>query len=165
MSIAVYVIDTSYLVELFGYGRFSDKTASRAVRVRFAAANRAGGRFFVPLPCLFELGNHIADVKHDGLREQLAGKLLNTVQESLKTRKPWTITPTGAPEDILPSLLERFVPLAANQKIGLVDSFTLSEALRLKQSLRQYRARIHIWTNDRALKRNEPDAELKPFHW
>ncbi len=165
MSIAVYVIDTSYLVELFGCGRFSDKTASRTIRDRFAAANKAGGRFFVPLPCLFELGDHIADVKHDGLRRELAGKLLNTVQDCLKTKTPWTITPTGPPEDILPSLLDRFVPLAVNQKIGLVDSFTLNEALRLKQSLRKYKARIHIWTNDQALKRHEPDAELRPFLW
>ena len=52
MSIAVYVIDTSYLVELFGCGRISNETASAIVRERFMATNRAGGRFFftVALP-------------------------------------------------------------------------------------------------------------------
>jgi hypothetical protein len=165
MSIAVYVIDTSYLVELFGCGRFSNKTASGLVRKRFAAAINAGGRFFVPLPCLFELGNHIADVPNGALRQQLADYLLNTVRESLKTSKPWTITPTGPPEEILPSLLARFVPLAAKQGIGLVDTFTLDEALRLKQKFEKYKARTHIWTNDRVLKRHEPDPELKPYLW
>jgi hypothetical protein len=165
MSITVYVIDTSYLVELFGCGRLSNETASKLVRGRFIEANRAGGRFFIPLPCLFELGDHIADVKHDELRQQLADKLLNTVQSSLSTHEPWTITPTGSPEDILPSLLKRFVSLAAKEKIGLVDTFTLNEALRLKQSLDTYKARIHIWTNDRNLKRKEPDAESNPYLW
>ncbi|MDD5139763.1 MAG: hypothetical protein PHY43_05815 [Verrucomicrobiales bacterium] len=165
MSIAVYVLDTSYLVELFGCGRSSNKTASDLVRERFKAANKSGGRFFVPLPCLFELGDHIADVGHDELRQKLAEKLLNTVELSLRTNEPWTITPAGPPEDILPALLHRFVPLAAKQKIGLVDTFTLSEALRLKQSLEGYKARIHIWTNDRNLKNQEPDSESKPYLW
>lgn len=165
MSVAVYVIDTSYLVELFGCGHFCNKTASAIVRERFKAANKACGRFFVPLPCLFELGDHIADVKRSGLRQQLAVKLLTTVRDSLNTRNPWTITPTGPPEDILPSLLARFVPLAARQGIGLVDTFTLNEAFRLQQSLKEYKARIHIWTNDRQFKRHEPHAELNPYFW
>ncbi len=165
MSIAVYVIDTSYLVELFGCGRHSNEKASVSVRERFKAANKAGGRFFVPLPCLFELGDHIADVGHDELRQKLADNLLKTVQSSLNTTKPWTITPTGSPEDILPTLLERFVPLATKEKMGLVDTFTLNEALRLKQSLEAYKARIHIWTNDRSLKRKEPDSEANPYLW
>jgi hypothetical protein len=165
MSIAVYVIDTSYLVELFGCGRFSNKTASETVRELFKAANKAGGRFFVPLPCLFELGDHIADVKHDELRLKLANNLLDTVRISLLKKEPWIITPTKPPEEILPSLLERFVPLAAKQGIGLVDTFTLNEAHRLKQKLKEIKARIHIWTNDRELKRHEPDAESKPYLW
>jgi hypothetical protein len=117
------------------------------------------------LPCLFELGDHIADVSHDELRSKLANNLLDTVRTSLLKREPWTITPTKPPEEILPSLLERFVPLASKRGIGLVDTFTLNEAIRLKQKLKEIKARIHIWTNDRELKRFEPDAESNPFHW
>lgn len=124
MSVVLYVIDTSYLVELFGCGRDSSKTASAEVRQRFKEANRAGGRFFVPLPCLFELGDHIADVGHDVLRKELAEKLVAAVNGCLKDQKPWTITPTGKPAEILPRLLERFVPAASKQKIGLVDTFS-----------------------------------------
>ena len=69
------------------------------------------------------------------------------------------------PEEILPNLLARFVPLAAKHGIGLVDAFTLDEANRLKLSLRSHKARIHIWTNDRALKRHEPDKEAHPYLW
>lgn len=165
MSATVYVLDTSYLLELFGCGRDSNKQASNEVRKRFRAANRAGGRFFVPLPCLFELGDHIADVGHDELRGQLVDKLVSTVKSSLADKKPWTITPTGAPDDVMPKLLERFVPAATKQRIGMVDVFTWDESVRLKTKFADYKARVHIWTNDRNLKGKEPDVEPNPFLW
>jgi hypothetical protein len=165
MSVVVYVIDTSYLVELFGCGRFSNQAASKAVRERFKSANKTGGRFFVPLPCLFELGDHVADVGHDDLRAKLAKQLAETVRDSLISNKPWTITPTGSPGSILPALMERFEPLASKQKVGLVDTFTLCEAVRLKQSLQAFKARVHIWTNDRSLKGQEPDCKPDPYLW
>jgi hypothetical protein len=165
MSAIIYVIDTSYLLELFGCGRDSNKHASTEVRKRFKNANKAGGRFFVPLPCLFELGDHIADVGHNDLRKILAEKLVSTVKTSLATQKPWTITPTGSPENVLPKLLERFEPAAVKQKIGLVDTFTWDEAERLKVKLANCKARVHIWTNDRNLKGKEPDTETSPFLW
>lgn len=165
MSTTVYVLDTSYLLELFGCGRDSSRPTSEEVRKRFKEANKAGGRFFVPLPCLFELGDHIAYVGHDELRGQLVEKLVSTVNSSLAEKKPWTITPTGAPDDVLPKLLERFVPVASKQKIGLVDVFTWDEAVRLKTKFASYKARVHIWTNDRALKSKEPDVESDPFLW
>jgi hypothetical protein len=126
MSVAVYVLDTSYLVELFGCGRDSNQAASAKLRGLFKDANTRGGRFFVPLPCLFELGDHIADVRHEELRAKLAASLAETVSGSLSHNQPWTITPTGLPEDVLPDLLKRFSSLAAKQPVGLVDAFTIS---------------------------------------
>jgi hypothetical protein len=165
MSAIIYVIDTSYLLELFGCGRDSNKAASDEVRKRFKQANTAGGRFYVPLPCLFELGDHVADVKHAELREKLVKELVSTVQTSINSCKPWRITPTGSPETILPKLLERFAPVAIKQSIGLVDAFTWDEAARLKTKLAEVKARVHIWTNDRNLKGKEPDVEANPFLW
>jgi hypothetical protein len=165
MSAIIYVIDTSYLLELFVCGRDSNKQVSDQVRKRFKEANTAGGRFFVPLPCLFELGDHIADVGHDGLRKDLVDKLVSTVKSSLESKTPWTITPAGSPETVLPKLLDRFAPAATRQKIGLVDTFTWDEADRLKQKLANIKARVHIWTNDRNLKGKEPDSEHNPLLW
>jgi hypothetical protein len=119
----------------------------------------------VPLPALFELGDHIADVGHDGLRAELVIKFSESVRSSLSGNTPWTITPAGTPESMLPALMERFAPLATRQKIGLVDTFTLNEAIRLKKDLESHKARVHIWTNDRNLKRQEPDAEADPLFW
>jgi len=165
MSIAVYVIDTSYLVELFGCMRENDIKIPNVVKERFKVTNRAGGRFFVPLPCLFELGDHIADVRHDKKREKIASQLLATVESCLAKNQPWTITPTGPPEDILSELLKHFAPLASRERIGLVDTFTMCEALRLKGDLKSYKAKVHIWTNEQALKRKEPDSEPNPLFW
>jgi hypothetical protein len=165
MSTTIYVLDTSYLLEIFRCGRDSREDASDEVRKRFKQANKSGGRFFVPLPCLFELGDHVADVKNEELRKKIAENLVSTVKASLETKRPWTITPTGNPNDILPNLLERFVPVATRQKIGLVDTFTWSEAERLKKKHDNIKPRVHIWTNDRALKSKEPDPEPDPFQW
>ena len=165
MSIAVYVIDTSYLIELFGCGRDSNQAACAEVRRLFKDANARGGRFFVPLPCLFELGDHIADVRHENQRTNLAHRLVETVSGCLSENKPWTITPTGLPSDVLPDLMQRFSSLASRQQIGLVDAFTASEAARLKEKFRGHKAQVHIWTNDRSLKGMEPDAESSPYLW
>ncbi len=64
-----------------------------------------------------------------------------------------------------PPLLQRFLPLASKQRIGLVDAFTAEEAARLKQSYGKLKSRVHIWTNDGALKKLEPDAEPDAYLW
>lgn len=165
MSATLYVLDTSYLLEIAGCGRDSHPTARVEVRSRFSQAVKKGGRFFVPLPCLFELGDHIADVRHDAERLKLATWLCTTVATCLAKSEPWIITPTQKPEDVLPPLLERFVPLASKQRIGLVDAFTAEEATRLKQRYGELKSRVHIWTNDGPLKNLEPDAEFDPYLW
>lgn len=159
--LAACVIDTSYLRMIAGCEPDKDRAAIEEVRRRLAKSQKTGLRFFVPLPCLFELGNHIAFVKHKERRQKLATWLVATVDSCLKNQTPWFITPTGTPETILPELVQRFAQQGVVQKIGLVDCFTWQEALRLKQSY----ARVQIWTNDRALKAREPDPEPDPYLW
>lgn len=165
MSTALYVVETSYLLEIAGCGRDSHPVARKEVITRFRIASKAGARFFVPLPCLFELGDHIAGVQHNADRLKLAQWLRATVATCLAKSEPWIITPTQSPEAILPQLLDRFVPLASKQKIGLVDAFAAEEAARLKQAYASRKGRVHIWTNDGPLKRLEPDPEPNPYLW
>ena len=165
MSVLFYVFDTSYLIELANCGRDSDPKAHKRVRKMFAKAEAAKARFVVPLPCLFELGDHIADVDHEKRRHELADWLLKTVTASLERSRPFIITPTGTPGEVLPALLLRFQGKTVQKQIGLVDTFTAVEAERLKQKYGDDHARVHIWTNDRALKGLEPDREANPFHW
>lgn len=165
MSTTIYVLDTSYLIEIADCDGFSQPKAVAEVRKRLKNAAAKGARFFVPLPCLFELGNHIADVKHAVRRHELAQWLLSSVKNSLTKRTPWHITPTGNPESILPSLMDQFVPLAAKRSVGLVDTFTIAEAKRLKASHERTKLKVHIWTNDSDLKEHEPDKEVGAFLW
>ncbi len=161
----IFVVDTSYLTEFANCDGFCVPVAVKEVRKRFARETARGSRFFVPLPCIFELGNHIADVKHNARRTALAEWLVKIVTQSLDERRPFHITPSGNPNDVLPELLKRFATLASKRSVGLVDSFTISEAERLKREYAQMKVRIHIWTNDRPLKDNEPDEESNPYLW
>jgi hypothetical protein len=165
VSVKLYVLDTSYLVELAGCGREGHTVARDTVRKRFAEAFRNGGRFFAPLPCIFELGDHIADVKHDVERARLVAWLIETVESCLEKSDPWLITPTERPEEVLPRLMKCFEPLAIQHRIGLVDSFAAEEGLRLKSKYDRFKGKIHIWTNDIALKKLEPDPEPDPYLW
>ena len=164
MSVNIYLIDTSYLIELVGCGRDSTPEAHKRVRELFDTVGKGGGRFFVPLPCLFELGDHIADVRHDHTRTQLAKWLQQTVGTSLAKRTPWEITPTGDPGVILPALLG-VQELSVRKRMGMVDSFIVHEAERLKVRLKSFKTRVHIWTNDHALKACEPDRDPNPYLW
>ena len=165
MKPTFYVIDTSYLLEIAACGRDSQPHSSKAVRARLKVARASGGRFYVPLPCLFELGDHIADVVHGGRRAELAKWLIDTVDHCLRDQNPWHITPTAAPNDVLPPLLAKFAEYSVKNNAGLVDTFAAMEAERLKIDFENLKAIVHIWTNDRSLKALEPDAESNPLLW
>jgi len=161
----IYVFDTSYLIEFSNCGRDANPKACIRIRKMVGEAARAGARFFVPLPCLFELGDHIADVRHTQRRDELAGWLLNTVESSLNNEGHWIITPAGNSKEVLPPLLVKFKDKTVRKHIGLVDTFAAMEAERLKEEYRRMKAVVHIWTNDRPLKALEPDKESDPYHW
>ena len=165
VNMTIYVFDTSYLIELADCGRDANPQARDRIRKMFKVATEAGARFAVPLPCLFELGDHIADVRHDKRRDELSEWLLKTVESSLDNERPWIITPAGDPKEVLPPLLKVFKSKTAPRKIGLVDTFAATEAARLKAEYRKIKALVHIWTNDRPLKGLEPDKESDPYHW
>lgn len=165
VSPPLYVVDTSYLWELLNCGRDKKSPASKEVYARFQQAQRAHARLYVPLPCLFELANHISKVKHGTRRKKLAEWLFATVTESLEASVPWIITPADNPKMILPKLIQAFRAQRGKTWFGLVDVFAGSEAHRLKADYSDRKAKVHIWTNDRALKGQEPDHEPNPFHW
>lgn len=165
VSPPLYVVDTSYLWELVNCGKDTKSSASKKVRVLFKRAQVAHARLYVPLPCLFELANHISMVKHEARRKELADWLFKSVAESLRESVPWIITPTGDPKEILPGLLQSFRGQGGRKWFGMVDLFAASEADRLKKDYHDRKAKVHIWTNDRALKGQEPDREANPFHW
>lgn len=168
MSQRACVLDTSYLLELYGVPGFSDVAAKVEIRSRFAAANREGVIFFVPLPCLLELANHVADCRGGALREKLLRLLADDVRTSRSGKGPWTVTPADLDvlDQLVDSLPDELARTGRKQRgFGLTDAYTAHEAARLKQRERDRGTGrcIHIWTRDRALKAREPDPEGNPF--
>ncbi len=172
MDKTIYVIDTSYLLELFKVDHCYSEQASREITNRFRQAGKAGSLFFVPLPCIYELGNHIADVKGGTHRRQLANTLLGTIESCMKFNSPWTITPATCIKGLYTlwhDFAHEYVQYTKSKSsgkggsIGLVDSSTIHEARRLKKEHKKSIYKVHIWTKDGTLKALEPDKESHPF--
>ena len=159
---AVFVIDTSYLLELFSVPGFSEESAVLEVKKRHEAAIEMTSRLYVPLPCIFELGNHIADVPDGNCRKQRGEALLETVKSSVEINNPWIITPATGIE-FFPRLCDALVKKYISQQIGLTDTSIIEEANRLKKKYRKSNLKVHIWTKDTTLKAYEPDTEEVPY--
>lgn len=167
----IYVIDTSYLLELFKVDRFYEEKSATEIKTRFEIAIKTGDELFVPLPCIYELGNHVADVRDGSRKRELATTISKTINGCVTKNSPWTITPSASIES-LSELWHEFANNYINctkkdkensESIGLVDTATICEALRLKEEYKDRSLKVHIWTKDRTLKSHEPDMEENPF--
>lgn len=163
MVTPVYVIDTSYLCELFAVPRYSTEEAISEVKRRFAVAIEAKAILYVSLPAIFELAGHIADVPEGRARRRLSKKLRDTVISSIREGLPWTLLPP-LDEGTVERLINGFVELSQEKGMSLVDTTLIGEADRLRQTTYQGPTwRVHIWTKDQRLKAREPDNEPNAF--
>ncbi len=158
----IYIIDTSYLLELFKVPGCYNPDSSKEIRKRHKDAIISESRLYVPLPCIIELGDHIADVSNGASRAAHAKILRETVVSSINNLNPWTITPVEAIEN-LPFFLDDYEKSYVIQQIGLTDTFIISEALRIKKKYSGLGYDVHIWTQDSTMKSYEPDKEENPF--
>ena len=163
MNPPVYLIDTSYLLELFAVPGCSTKADVAEVRRRVKVAAKNGARLYVTVPCIYQLASHISDVPDGNLRVSLAGKMRDSVLSSLDEGMPWTVLPSRK-SCWLREAVAGFADTYVCEGIDLTDGTLIDEARRLSQS--SYRGpewRVHIWTKDRKLKAREPDTEADAF--
>jgi hypothetical protein len=160
----IYFVDTSYLLELYKVPDCFDETAALQVRKRFEGAWRRGDRLFVPIGCLLEYGNHVANIKNQQLRENWARLLHKVVVDVLDPKKPSRpFTLTEAPEiDGVELLVRNWCDKHVSAPRGLVDAAIAEKAAAFKRE-RSFGNPVHIWTRDRRLKGVEPDPEPNPF--
>ncbi len=170
--VRLIVVDTSYLLELFQVPDCSSMQAYDHIFQRFANARHVTDQLHVPLPVLFELGNHVADVKNGQERRRLASLLVETVDTWLSGDTPVTIVSSmndfGTVQDFrdaVTGLTQGFHVLAPDRH-GLTNAAIALEAKRLRDrhknsSLKTYA--VHIWTTDQKLKALEPDVEVDAF--
>jgi hypothetical protein len=163
------VLDTSYLLELFQIPAHSDPTRFPTVSADFKRAINSNYDMYLPLPVLFELGNHIAQIDDGHARREKANILNASIGSWLGNASPISITPLLSETQSIEELKQALSKIAADfpanamQRIGLVDTVVSMEASRLRSrhtdtSIKKYL--VHIWTFDEALKAQEPDAEL-----
>jgi hypothetical protein len=170
--VRLIVVDTSYLLELFQVPDCSSDRAYGPICQLFENARHITDQLQVPLPVLFELGNHVADVKNGESRKRLAAELIDAVNDWLSGETPLTIVSSMNDartvqdfRDAVTGLTQEFRTLAPDRQ-GLTNAAIALEAKKLRQkhknsSLKTYL--VHIWTTDKKLKALEPDAEANAF--
>lgn len=157
----IFVLDASYLLELYSVPGFSDQTFSRRLRERMARL--AGARFHVPAGCLYKFCDHIADVTDGSRRHHLAHRIATDVESSIGRARPWLISPSKGLNE-LAGFIRAFASDPTRHVVGLTNSDVIEVANALKRkygSSTDYR--VHIWTRNVQLKAHEPDREPEPL--
>lgn len=171
-QIRIYVVDTSYLLELFRVPPNYTDESHITIKAKFNTVIERGYRLYVPLPVLFELANHIADVKDSSTRKKLADELRGAIMMSLESETPWIVTPPGNAQtitELMNALAEstgRFASEFSTQRLGLTDTVIIMEAERLRNAHKSTRLKsysVHIWTRHESMKSREPDPEPDAF--
>ena len=159
----VLVVETSYLCELYRVPRFSEPQFGNRLLARWSKEERAGARFHVPVGCVYQLCDHIADVPDGAVRFRLADKIATDVQSSTKRFLPWLVVPADGVAELARSV-RAFASDAGHLKLGLTNAQVVEVAQDLKtkySDMANYQ--VHIWTRNSSLKAYEPDREPDPL--
>lgn len=142
----VCIIDTSIVVELLGLPGFSGQHEVHLAS--FAERARAKETFLLPLPVLFETGNHVAQIPDGRLRREWADRFVTFANQALLGETPFVPTPFPAIQDVA-SWLEDFADHAMRQ-VGLVDR-SLIDLFDRQRALLKGTRHVYIWSLDQAL--------------
>jgi predicted nucleic acid-binding protein len=160
-----YVIDTSFLLELFRVPEHSTTEHVEEIQRRFKRACASKSTRVVPVVCILEWGARVASIRMPENRAKAASVLQHDVGGALREagphERPFVISEAPHSRD-LPALIASWSNQHVSQRIGLVDSAVAAVAKTLKEDALT-RTAVHIWTKDHALKRLEPDVEPDPF--
>lgn len=161
----IIILDTSFLLELLAVPQDSTPIKTVAAKALIGDAITRNYDIFCPLSVLYEVANHIVDIKHQLAQRSIANVFKEMVEGSFSDNVPFTIIPNG---DSSPALRElsalpelcRVYHASIRQGLGLTDCTIIDVAQSLK---RNYSARkkswpTHIWTTHAALRAMAPDT-------
>ncbi len=160
----IIVLDTSFLIELFKIPMDSNQQLHDQAIVLLEDAIRNKYDIYCPVSVLYELANHIVDIKSHEAQRSIAEKFTEMVLTSWHEKVPFIIIP-GDMDDFethgiarLPELCNDY-KTSIRQGLGLTDCTTIDTARKLKASYTERLKRwpTHIWTLHRKLKAMEPD--------
>lgn len=159
-----YFVDTGYLDEFFGVSGHSSDAGRRSVTAKLRAAWRARHLVFLPTVCLYELGNHVAQVDDGAARYDLAARIRQKLALCVKVQSnyvPFRLIATPDLED-WPALMDDWAQGHVQAQRGLVDMYVARRAKSFHTDRSAFHL-VHIWTRDSSLKALEPDPEPDPF--
>ncbi|WP_146232407.1 MULTISPECIES: hypothetical protein [unclassified Pseudomonas] len=160
----IIILDTSYMLELFGVSLDSQPCRTEEARKLFQEAIQNGYDVFCPLSVLYELANYIVDIKDHNLQQEIAERFKEMVEGAFTVDNPFSIIPNGNSEPIyeelasLPKLCREYQG-SIRMGLGLTDCTIIDVARMLKRNYatRKRNWPAHIWTTHAALKAMAPD--------
>ena len=159
----VLVVETSYLCELYRVPAFSDRRFGERLSAKWEQEERAGARFRVPVGCVYQVCDHIADVPDGHQRRRLADRIATDLKSSTERWTPWLTVPSHSVAE-LASFVRAFASDPGHLMLGLTNAQVVEIARGLKTEYRGTGGyQVHIWTRNRRLKAYEPDREPDPL--
>ncbi|NWD04115.1 PIN domain-containing protein [Pseudomonas gingeri] len=160
----IIFLDTSFLLELFRVPHDSLEGHHEVAKTLMSDAFENGYHLYCTIGVLYELANHIVDVKNYDSQRKLATQFQEMVALAWEKGSPFSIVPNSNSADILaefsslPELCEKYKS-TLRQGLSLVDC-TIVEAVtkaKINYTRRRRRWNAHIWTRHGELKALEPD--------
>lgn len=166
----IIILDTSFLLELLAVPQDSTQVKTIAAKELIADAIDKNYDVFCPLSVLYEVANHIVDIKHQLAQRSIADTYKEMIDSSFSDNIPFAIIPNGDPSPALKELSElpelcRVYHQSIRQGLGLTDCTIIDVAHSLKRnySTRKKAWPTHIWTTHAALRAMAPDAFAHPY--
>ncbi|MFU7711295.1 hypothetical protein [Aeromonas veronii] len=161
----IIVLDTSFLIELFGLPVDSDQDAHERACACYEDILNKNYDIYVPLGVVYELANHIVDVKNPGVRHELATKFTTIMLSAWKEDIPFTIIPSADGTELKMSEFDllrlcEVYSTHLNEGLSLTDCTIIEAASTLKENYKERGRKwlSHILTKHQALKSYEPDS-------
>ncbi|MCF1486937.1 PIN domain-containing protein [Pseudomonas sp. AA27] len=160
----IIVLDTSFLLELFQVPVDSDPKLHAPALELMREAIEGAYDVYCTVGVLYEMANHIVDIKNPAAQKGIAQQFKEMVEMSWVDGTPFTIIPGASSSELvlelskLPDLCVTYQE-SIRQRLSLVDCVIIDLAKRLRESYRSRQKNwpAHIWSRHGSLKALEPD--------
>ncbi len=144
---SIALVDTTIFCNVLNIPRRNQNCKS--VRVQLREYIEDNVTLFLPMATILETGNHIAQIKHGGMRRIAAKRFVEQVKHALDNAPPWTVPQPLLNPDTLREYLDEF-PDSAMRGLGLGDLSIIKEFER--QCTLYTARRVFVWSLDNHLK-------------
>ncbi|VVN74118.1 hypothetical protein PS708_00597 [Pseudomonas fluorescens] len=166
----IILLDTSFLLELLNVPFDSVERKHEEAKELFSVAIENSYDVYCTLGVLYEVANHIVDIKHVETQRRIAVIFKEMVILAWNENSPFTIIPNANSAEVLsqfaslPELCQKYSE-TLRQRLSLVDCTLVEAVSKIKSNYldRQKRWPAHIWTSHGELKALEPDRFEHPF--